>query len=78
MKLWFDTETSELVTEQDLRNEYQDWLIERTREVDAEYMLEHHDEYTFESWVDNCTTRWNGTLYPVTNADKFKEVKLNA
>lgn len=78
MKLWFDTETSELVTEQDMRNEYQDWLVEQVGENGSSYVLENHDDFTFESWVDSCTTRWSGTLYPVTNADKFKEVKPDA
>lgn len=78
MKLWFDSKTCELVTEQDLRNEYQDWLVEQVRENGSQHVLENHDDFTFEVWVDECTTRWNGTLYPVTNADKFKEVKPNA
>ena len=74
MKLWFDTETCELVTEDDLRNEYQDWLCEKCMEEGAEYVLKNHDDFTYEAFVDGCVTRWNGTLYPVTNADKFKEV----
>lgn len=71
MKLWFDTEARKLVTEADLREEYQDWLVERVSEEGAEYVLKNHDDFTFEQFVSNCVM---DTLCPVYNADHFKEV----
>lgn len=71
MKLWFDTETRSLVTEDNMRDEYQDWLVNRVSEEGAEYVLKNHADFTFEQFIENCMME---TLYPVYNAEHFKEV----
>ena len=79
MKLWFDMETRELVTEAELRHIYQDWLVNRVSEEGAEYVLNNHGDFTFEAYAyEVACGRSGGTLIPVRNAEHFKEVELNA
>ena len=77
MKLWFDTETRNLITEANMREEYQDWLVNRVSEEGSQYVLSHHADFTFEQFISNCTG-YDGTLVPVYNAEYFKEVESNA
>ena len=65
MKKWFDTETGAIVTEQELRREHWAWMCERVTEDGLEWAKAHPEDYTFEVFVENCTTPWNGTLIPV-------------
>ena len=71
MKLYFDTETGELITEAQLLEQYPDWVKERISEEGAEYVLQNMQDFSFEQFVENCTTPWNGTLIPVMNAEHY-------
>lgn len=76
MRLWFDTESGELVTEKEMIREYAIKIINMCVEdgiPEAQHTI-LENEYTFEDFLKDCTTPWNGTLIPVVNADKFKEV----
>ena len=79
MKLWFDIESRELVTEDQLRKEYaESWLPERVKEEGLVYVVENAEDFTFEAWVRDCLCSCGGTLVPVYNAEYFKEVEPNA
>ena len=79
MKLWFDSANGEIVTEKQLRKEYaESWLPEMIQE-DAVYVVEHAEDFSFETWVEEWLCSYNGTLSPIRNLDDFKieEVKPN-
>lgn len=55
MRKWLDIETMEIVTENQLREEFAEMKEDR--------------EITFEEYVINCQTKENGTLVPVWNVE---------
>lgn len=63
MRMWFDIETQEIVTETDLAYEF------NMAKGDGEY-----DGITLEDYIENCQTRANGTLMEITNAYLFQHV----
>lgn len=76
MKLWFDSETRELVTEDQLRKDYAAWLPEMVNENGLQYVVENARDFTFDAYAYNWACgRHGGTLTPVYNAEHFKEVK---
>ena len=83
MKLWFDSANGEIVTEKQLRKEYaESWLPEMIQENGPVYVVEHAQDFSFDTWVEECLCSYNGTLSHIWNADKFKieeieEVKPN-
>lgn len=79
MKLWFDTERAELVTESQLREDYQAWLPEMVKENGIEYVVENASDFTFDAYANDWAVGTHGgTLIPVYNAEHFTEVKPNA
>ena len=78
MKLWFDTETYELITEPRLRSEYESWLKDVEPENGIPYMLDHWQDFSFDAYIENCQTINDGTLMPVANAEYFKEATPDA
>lgn len=63
MRMWFDIESQEIVTEDDLKYEY------NIASGDGE-----HDGITFEDFVENCQTRANGSLMEIENAYLFQHI----
>ena len=55
VRKWFDIESAEIVTENQLREEFEEMRDGR--------------EITFEEYVINCQTKENGTLVPVWNVE---------
>ena len=70
MRLWFDMDTCELITEEKMIDEYQDWLVERVAEEGPDYVRANHEDFTYSAFI-----KCNVTLYRVTNAANFEEVK---
>ena len=77
MKLWFDAEHKELVTEDQLRKDYEAWLPEMVKENGLEYVVENAADFTFEGYQLICETDPSYCLIPVYNCEKFTEVKPN-
>lgn len=77
MKLWFDAEHKELVTEDQLRKDYEAWLPEMVKENGLEYVVENAADFTFEGYQHICETDLSYCLIPVYNCEKFEEVKPN-
>ena len=71
MKLWFDTESQKIVNQDELVCEYDSWLKEMEAENGLRYMIENHEDFTFEAFAANCETAWNGTLIPIKNAENY-------
>lgn len=63
MRMWFDIESQEIITESDLQYEY-----------DMTFTDGEHDGITFEDFVENCQTRANGSLMEIKNAYLFQHV----
>lgn len=72
-RIWFDTATQELRTETELMSEYITWIVETAKEQ-GDYIKENPKDFTFEAWIVNCTTPWNGTLVEVKNAKDFRKI----
>lgn len=70
MKLYFDTETCNLITEEDLKREYPLWLLERASEDGIDYVKKNFEYFTYEVFEENCTNL-DGTLLPVENSGEF-------
>lgn len=71
MKLWFDCESQKIVNQDELVCEYDSWLKEMEAENGLRYMIANHEDFTFEAFITNCTTAWNGTLIPIYNAENY-------
>lgn len=76
MKLWYDTEDHKIITETELREIYaRCWLPEMISEQGAAYVVENAQDFTFDAWINNCLTSYNGTLMPIDNSEEFKKVE---
>ncbi len=63
-RLWFDCYTSEIVTETEMQNAYNE----------GEFQKEYGENFTFEDYVNMCETSKNGALMEIQNAQYFKHI----
>lgn len=63
MRYWFDIESQEIITENDLKYEY------NIASGDKEYK-----GVSFEEYINNCLTSANGTLMEIKNAYLFEHI----
>lgn len=73
MKLWFDTEHRELVTDDQLRKQWEEWLLEVVAENGLPYVVENARDFSYETYAYG----WCETLIPVYNAEHFKIEEVN-
>ena len=64
MRMWFDIETQEIVTETELQDEYKQDLEDGI----YDYPI------TFEEYIVDCEIRSSGTLMEITNAYMFQHI----
>ena len=62
---YFDTELNRIVTDEELRESYNIYFAESVIQNGEQYVIDHPDDFSFETWLELCTIPWNGTLVPV-------------
>ena len=70
-RLFFDTNTREIVTMERLLKDYTLYMVDAVEGSGADYVRNHPEEFSFDAFVANCTIGWNGTLIEIANADRI-------
>lgn len=70
-RLFFDTNTREIVTMDDMLRDYTPWVVDAVTENGAEYVRDNPHDFSFQAYVCSCMAAYGGVLVEIANADRI-------